>query len=106
AASAAFIASTTNVSAKLDGRPAEVFHVISEVFSVAMPEVNIFDDPCASVGGVPAGVYAPAVDEGLYVAINPLPAGQHEIHIRAKNPSQRFSLDVTYHLTVAPVRRN
>ena len=32
-----------------------------------------------------------------------LNVGSHSLHIHAENPSQGFTLDVTYNLTVVPV---
>jgi hypothetical protein len=56
----AVIDQATNVSVELDGkRIGAVRRIRSPVFSVALPEDNIFDAPCSSLGGVPAGVFAP-----------------------------------------------
>lgn len=104
--SAAFVDGGTNLSAVLDGRPIRNLHrVRSKVFEVALPEDNVFDAPCAGAGGVPAGIYSPAVDEGFYVRLNPLKVGGHTLHIHAENPSASFVVDVTYGLIVVPVVR-
>jgi hypothetical protein len=68
ALSAAFIDGATKLSVKVDGKQVKslVQRIQSEVFEVALPEDNVFDDPCASLGGVPAGIYSPAVDDGFY----------------------------------------
>jgi hypothetical protein len=102
--SAAFIDGATNVSVEVDGEPAQALRrVRSKVFWVALPEDNVFDDPCSSLGGVPAGIYSPAVDEGYYVLLRPLPAGNHTLHIHAEASGGSFSQDVTYNLTIVPV---
>jgi hypothetical protein len=104
AASAAFIDGATNLVVEVDGEPVKTFdRVQSDVFAVALPEENIFDPPCADFGGAPAGIYAPAIDDGYYVQLDPLEPGQHTVHIHAENPSVSFTLDVTYRLTVVPV---
>ena len=104
ATSAAFIDGATNLSVEVDGEPIEdLRRVQSKVFEVALPEENVFDEPCAELGGVPAGIYSPAVDDGYYVRLSPLEVGDHTLRIRAKNPSADFTLDVKYKLTVAPV---
>jgi hypothetical protein len=104
AANAAFIDGATNLSVEVDGEPIGNLHrVQSKVFEVALPEDNIFDAPCASLGGVPAGIYSPAVDDGFYVQLEPLEVGNHTLHIQAENPSAGFTLDVTYNLTVVAV---
>lgn len=102
---AAFIDGATKLSAEVDGKPIRnLRRVKSKVFAVALPEDNLFDAPCiaAKLGNVPAGVFAPAVDDGYYVRLKPLKAGRHTVHFHAENPSQSFVLDVTYNLTVVP----
>jgi hypothetical protein len=76
----------------------------SQVFEVALPEDNVFDAPCTGddLGNVPAGIYSPSGDEGIYVKLNPLKKGNHTLHFHAENPSQNFE-DVSYNLTVVPV---
>lgn len=108
AASATFINGATKLSVTVDGKRIEVkdlIHVRSVVFEVALPERNVFDAPCKGAGlrNVPAGVYSPAVDEGLYVLLDPLDIGKHALHFHAENPSQGVTQDVTYNLTVVPV---
>lgn len=103
AGSAAFIDGVTNVAAELDGAPIKpIRRVRSPVFAVAFTEDNLFDAPCVSLGGVPAGVYSPAVDDGLYVQLKPLSPGAHTLHFHAENASQGFLIDVTYTLNVVP----
>jgi hypothetical protein len=101
-----FIDGATNLSVEVDGKPIEhLRRVQSQVFEVALPEENVFDAPCtgAGFGNVPAGIYSPAVDDGFYVRLNPLQIGNHTPHFHVENPSQDFTLDVTYNLTVVPV---
>ena len=91
------------VAVHVDGHRLQSVHRVKSVpFSVVMPADNIFVAPC---GGKPtdspAGVYSPAVDDGYYAFVPPLPPGAHTIHIQAT--SGTVSLDVTYHLTVVPV---
>ncbi len=101
---AEFIDGVTNLSVEVDNKPIRNLHrVRSGVFAVALPEDNIFDAPCANDGGSPAGVLSPAIDDGFYVKLRPLDAGDHTLHIHAENPGEGFFLDVTYHLTVVPV---
>ena len=102
ASAAAFIDGATNLSVKVDGKAIKNLpRVQSQVFEVAVPEENVFDAPC--LGNAPAGIYSPAVDDGFYVRLNPLQIGNHTLHFHAENPSQGFTLDVTYNLTVVPV---
>jgi hypothetical protein len=106
AAAADFIDEATNLAVEVDGKAVKnLRRVQSHVFEVALPEENVFDAPCtaADLGNVPAGIYSPAVDDGFYVRLNPLPIGDHTLHFHAEQPSASFTVDVTYHLTVVPV---
>jgi hypothetical protein len=106
AAIADFIAGVTDISVEIDGEPvSQVHRVRSRVFEVALPEDNVFDAPCAADGGLPAGIYSPGVDDGYYVLLEPLEAGEHTLHFHAENADFGFVIDTTYHLTVVPVAR-
>jgi hypothetical protein len=112
AVSAAFIDGASNLLAEVDGESIDDLRRIqSKVFVVALPEENVFDAPCAALGGAPAGIYSPAVDDGVYVKLRPLEVGDHTLHFHAENlgdPSTTnddFVVDVTYNLTVVPVVR-
>jgi hypothetical protein len=101
--SASFIANPAdplNLLVVLDGRPVNTKRVRSKVFAVALPEDNVFDAPCATLGGFPSGIFAPAVDDGYYARLEPLKPGAHVLQIRASNQSGGFMVDVTYNLTV------
>jgi hypothetical protein len=100
-----FIAGLTDVSVELDAEPVDLHRVRSRIFEVALPEENLFDAPCASEGGFPAGIYSPAVDDGYYVQLEPLAAGEHTLHFHAEHPEAGFVIDTTYNLTVVPVSR-
>jgi hypothetical protein len=94
----------TGLVVEVDGKPIKTGRrVQSRVFEVTLPEDNVFDTPCASLGGVPSGIYSPAVDDGVYVELPPLAAGNHIVHFHAENPAEAFTLDVTYNLNVVPV---
>ena len=102
AAAAAFVDGAANLSATLDGEPAGPMHrTRSPVFDVALPADNLFVGFCNP--DLRAGIYSPAVDDGVYVRLNPLPVGPHTLHIHAENPDQGFMVDVTYQLTIVPV---
>ena len=102
---APFIDGASKLSVKVDNKEVKnlLQRVQSSVFAVALPEDNVFDAPCASLGGVPAGIYSPAVDDGFYVDLPPLPVGKHTLHFHAENTGAGFVVDVTYNLTVVPV---
>src|SRR4051812_7629464 len=97
------IDAATNISAELDGERIEhVRRIRSEVFAFVLPEENLFDAPCKSLGNVPAGVYSPAVDDGFYVSLRPLKPGSHTLRFHAENSASgpESTQDVTYTLTV------
>jgi hypothetical protein len=102
---APFIDGASKLSVKVNGK--EVTNLLqrvqSSVFAVALPEDNGFDEPCARFGGVPAGIYSPAVADGFYVDLPPLMLGKHTLSFHAENTSAGFVEDVTYNLTVVPV---
>jgi hypothetical protein len=103
AAGAAFIDGITQISAEVDKMPVtNIPRIQSIVFDVALPKDNVFVPVCATLGGVPVGVYSPAVDDGFYVQLGPLSAGSHTIHFSAKISNATVQ-DVTYNLTVVPV---
>jgi hypothetical protein len=101
AAIAPFIDGAIKLSATLDGKPLKIVREQSVVFGVPMPKDNLleyFGVPCAQ------GIYSPAVDDGYYVLIKKLDAGSHIVHIHGEVPSNNFVTDVTYHLTVVPLK--
>lgn len=82
-------------------RPSRITYLESRVFSVTLPEGNLF--------GLPEGtVVAPMVDAGYYVTLPPLRPGTHTVHIEgvveSTAPPGSFSVDVTYRLTVTTGR--
>ncbi|HUK52752.1 MAG TPA: hypothetical protein VL099_05620 [Candidatus Binatia bacterium] len=91
------------VSFDVDGVPihdvAGRFHEQSIAFGFTLPDNNFL----AAADQNPAfvkGTYFPAVDDGYYVMVAPLPPGHHTVHFHGSVPSSGFTLDVTYHLTV------
>ena len=102
AQAAEFIDGATNLSVTVDGVTiTNLRRIRSRVFEVALPEDNVF--------GAPTGIYSPAVDDGIYVLLHPLPAGSdHTLHFHAERPPGTFNSkeviqDVTYKLTIVPV---
>lgn len=104
AGAAPFIDGSINLLVEVDGKPLKhLRRMQSKVFVATLPEDNLFDPPCASLGGAPAGVFSPAIDDGVYAHIGALKAGMHTLHIHAENPSAGFVLEVTYNLNVTAV---
>ena len=87
--SAAVIDEATDLSVILDSIPIKnLRRVQSPLFEVTLPEDNVFDSPC-SPSPVPANVYSPAVDDGIYVLLNPLRVGSHTLHFHSKSGFRR-----------------
>ncbi len=86
----------------VDGKNARnlVQRIQSPVFSVALPEKNIFDAECSSIGNVPAGVYSAAVDDGYYALLEPLPLGKHTISYHVEG---NVAGDVKYNLNIVKI---
>jgi len=103
AAVAPYIDAAANLSVTVDGVPIkDVRRVKSEVFAAALPKDNVFVAPCG--GDSPEGIYSPAVDDGFYVSLKPLSVGPHAIHFHAESPAGTIVQDVTYNITVVPVK--
>lgn len=96
---APFVDGATNVSLTVDGiKVGNVHRSKSGVFAVTMPEDNLFNAAFCGPGGIPAGVYSPAIDDGYYGQINALSPGDHVVHIQT---DWAFGVvDVTYLLHV------
>jgi hypothetical protein len=99
---APFVDGATNLTLTVDGaKVANLHRSKSGVFSVTMPEDNLFNVPTfCGPGGIPAGVYSPAIDDGYYGEVGALGAGSHVIHAHAD--WQFGTVDVTYHITAVP----
>jgi len=91
----------TGVEADVDGVPIDnptQYRGTSGLFTWGpLPADNMLE-----VFGInaPAGTTSPAVQDGIYLMLAPLPAGPHTIHFTGSFGSF-FGLDVTYHLTVS-----
>jgi hypothetical protein len=103
----------TNISLMVDGQviPSRELmrsRVRSVPFAVVFPADGLPTNP-----PVPAAIYSPAVDDGYYVMLRPLPVGTHTLHFTGASPGcdypptgfhvDPWSVDVTYQLTIVPV---
>ena len=88
----------TDLAMQVDGENIrdikERFRMQSPAFGFTFPADNFFT--AVGEGPFKAGTYFPAVDDGYYVMVGPLPLGHHTIHFHgAAGPDV---LDVTYHI--------
>jgi len=76
----------------------EDYRVTGPAFTVNFPDDNVFQFfGCDN----PAGTYGPFVNDGFYLMLAPLSAGEHTIHFSGAVPSfGGFTLDITYHIAV------
>ncbi len=84
-----------DVYATIDGRAVQdlnAYRVDSGLFNFTVPDNNVL--------GVPAGS-GQSVSIGYYLMLAPLSIGQHTIHFGGTYTDFDFTLDITYHLTVA-----
>jgi hypothetical protein len=93
-----------NLSCQIDGR--EVANLGAYRFKTPPGQAFMVAFPDNNVWGIPAGTYGPSVDDGYWLMLAPLSHGQHTIHFTAAQGSYPWSLDVTYHITVAPAPRD
>lgn len=85
----------TDLACEIDGvaiKNLGQYRTESPLFNVTVPANNIF--------GLDPGTYGPSMDEGYYLMLAPLNAGQHTIHFHGSLPTLPFTLDITYHITV------
>lgn len=90
----------------VDGKPAQVYRVVSPQFEFNAPSPWIF----GATGGE-----GTAVGDGYYVMLAPLSVGQHTIEVRATlhfeagelgpDPVDALTTDVIWHVNVVPGRR-
>ncbi len=102
-AAATYIASvdTDSLVCTIDGVPVgglERNRVASRAFDYAIPDDGLYE------GSFEGGIYKPAVSDGYWVFVKPLPIGQHTIHCEARsgapyNSTQNFTyvLEVVDH---------
>lgn len=90
--------------ASVDGVPVPSYRAQSQVFSYTVPATgNVYQYFGQTVSGAnwPSTTIFPAVSDGYWVKVEPLPPGAHVIKYGGIGNSG-FVVDVTYHLTVAP----
>lgn len=103
----------TNISMAVDGQVISLRELMrarvrSVPFAAVLPANGVPTNPPQ-----PAGIYSPAVDDGYYVMLRPLPVGTHILHFTGASPGCDYpptsfhvgpwSVDVTYQLTIVPV---
>jgi hypothetical protein len=93
----------------IDGKDAgdlTAYRTVSPVFSFVLPpQDNLYQFFGLNI----SGLVSPAVADGYYVLLTPLPPGKHTIvfggttkTLDQNGQPQIFSLRITYHITVAP----
>ena len=90
----------TEMAAELDGENVEFFRVKSPTFGYTVPEENSIYDYFGLFGPQFEGRIKPAVADGYWAVVPPLPPGRHVLHFHSADPSTGFMLDVTYRLRI------
>jgi hypothetical protein len=111
-----FVDLWTNIECDIDGvmipgldQPGNPYRVLSPLFTYTL---SSHDNIWAAVGEtlgnppvpVPDGVTTPAVSDGYWVFLEPLPRGKHVLHFHAEFSG--IIEDITYYLNVAPKHRS
>src|SRR5262249_35221108 len=84
----------SSLSATLDGVPLEIFRVKSPTFDYTVPDDNSLYDYFGLLGPQFEGRIRPAVADGYWAFIPPLPSGFYVLEFAAS------ALSVTYFLTI------
>jgi hypothetical protein len=107
-----FINHVTAMHASIDGTPVanlNSYRAKSPVFGYSVPlNDNLYQHFGYSVPGShwPSNYVQPAVADGYWLFVNPLPPGPHVIKFDATvGAPYNFSLDITYNITVQPPLR-
>jgi hypothetical protein len=90
--------------ALVDGAPVPVYRAQSQVFSYSVPAThNVLQFLGLTIPGAnwPSTTVFPAVSDGYWVMVDPLPPGDHVIQFGGI-ANTGFTVDVTYHITVTP----
>jgi hypothetical protein len=94
------------LNAEIDGVPinniAGKYRIQSPAFGITIPADNFLKVTTNPAHKYPAGTYFPSVTGGYYLMLAPLSPGPHRIHFHGIGAGSGFTLDVTYHLFVAP----
>jgi hypothetical protein len=105
AASAADLIDVSTLSVTIDGVAVKNlgdFRFRSPIFSFTGSTPNIFSVYGCVITAPHCyeGFHDQAVADGYWILLNPLPAGNHTVHLHGEIPDWGFVVDVTYHLTV------
>ena len=96
---AAIMDGATSLYARLDGIPLEIFRTKSPTFDYTMPDENSVYDYFGLEGPQFQGRIKPAVSDGYWVYIPPLPPGDYLLEFGGAIPPA-FSINITYNLTI------
>jgi hypothetical protein len=89
--------------ASVDGAPVPAYRAQSQVFSYSFPATgNVLQFLGLTAPGAnwPSTTVFPAVSDGFWVMVDPLPPGQHLIKFGGIS-NNGFTVDITYHITVS-----
>ncbi len=109
-AAAGFVAITNELHASIDGQPVQdlfSYRVRSDPFCYTLPATDnilqFFGLNLTGFGCLAGFCICPAVSDGFWLLLTPLPAGQHTINFGGTfGAPVNFTLDITYNITVVP----
>lgn len=97
---AASIDGATALYARINGAPLDIFRTKSPTFDYTLPDENSIYDYFGLIGPQFEGRIKPAVSDGYWVYVPPLPAGSYLLQFGGAIPATGFSIDITYNLTI------
>jgi len=77
-------------------------HHLKRDFRVVTPSMQLVAVANGLCDDEAAGTIVPAVGDGYYIMLKPLPVGTHTVEFGGNMPDVGFALDMTYHITVTP----
>jgi hypothetical protein len=89
----------SSLYSRVDGRDVEIFRTKSPVYSYTVPDENSLYAYEGRFGPQFEGTIKPAVSDGYWSYVDPLPAGAHVIEFGGTT-TDGFTVNVSYHLTV------
>jgi hypothetical protein len=102
-----FVQTIYELHASVDGKQLKrlfSYRATSKPFSYWLPDSDIYDVWWAGVPlASPGGVVTPAVSDGYWIMLDPLPVGTHVVRFGGKSTyNGGFSVDAMYTVTVVP----
>ena len=95
-----------NTKCWLDGRELQGLSSVVDSPYRAVSPVFKYRVPAGGLRGFPPHTLVdPVISDGVFLMLEPLPAGQHTIRFTASSLAMSYTFDITYHIDVAPQKK-